>query len=122
MESHPAQAKKRPLWGRWGRFWGRQQAWGSYHKQVGRKPPSLPFLAALAEGKRDARHSSFWTGSFWNESLFPDFSPGQAERLAVLPGTGFGGLAPLPPIIVTNKVQKEKGDDTWQNQENETRL
>lgn len=34
----------------------------------------------------------------------------------------FGGLAPLPPIILTNKVQKEKGDDTWQNQENETRL
>lgn len=95
---------------------------GKLEKPVGRKPPSLPFLAALAEGKRDAKLSSFWTESFWNESLFPDFSPGQAERLAVLPGTGFGGLAPLPPIIVTNKVQKEKGDDTWQNQENETRL
>lgn len=33
-----------------------------------------------------------------------------------------GGLAPLPLIIVTNKVQKEKGDDTWQNQENEIKL
>ena len=54
VESHPAQAQKRPLWGRWGRFWGRQQAWGSYHKPVGRKPPSLPFLAALAEGEGDA--------------------------------------------------------------------
>ena len=122
MESHPAQARKRPLWGRWGPVLGETAGLGKLAKPVGRKPPSLPFLAALAEGKRDAKLSSFWTGSFWNESLFPDFSPGQAERLAVLPGTGFGGLAPLPPIIVTNKVQKEKGDDTWQNQENEIRL
>lgn len=56
------------------------------------------------------------------KAFFPDFSPGQAERPAVLPGAGFGGLAPLPLIIVTNKVQKEKGDDTWQNQENEIKL
>ena len=121
MEKPPAQARKRPLWGRWGPVLGETAGLGKLAKPVGRKPPSLPFLAALAEGERDARHSSFWTGSFWNESLFPDFSPGQAERPAVLPGTGFGGLAPLPPIV-TNKVQKEKGDDTWQNQENETRL
>lgn len=33
-----------------------------------------------------------------------------------------GASPSLPLIIVTNKVQKEKGDDTWQNQENETRL
>ena len=33
-----------------------------------------------------------------------------------------GASPPCPPINVTNKVQKEKGDDTWQNQENETRL
>ena len=122
VESHPAQAQKRPLWGRWGPVLGETVGLGKLAKPVGRKLPSLPFLAALAEGKRDAKLFSFWTGSFWNESLFPDFSPGQAERPAVLPGTGFGGLAPLPPIIVTNKVQKEKGDDTWQNQENETRL
>lgn len=122
MESHPAQARKRPLWGRWGPVLGETAGLGKLAKPVGRKLPSLPFLAALAEGKRDAKLSSFWTGSFWNESLFPDFSPGQAERPAVLPGTGFGGLAPLPPIIVTNKVQKEKGDDTWQNQENEIKL
>ena len=121
MESHPAQARKRPLWGRWGPVLGETAGMGKLAKPVGRKPPSLPFLAALAEGKRDAKLSSFWTGSFWNESLFPDFSPGQAERPAVLPGTGFGGLAPLPPIV-TNKVQKEKGDDTWQNQENEIKL
>lgn len=121
-EEPPAQARKRPLWGRWGPVLGETAGLGKLAKPVGRKPPSLPFLAALAEGKRDAKLSSFWTGSFWNESLFPDFSPGQAERLAVLPGTGFGGLAPLPPIILTNKVQKEKGDDTWQNQENEIRL
>ena len=44
---------------------------GKLAKPVGRKPPSLPFLAALAEGKRDAKLSSFWTESFWNESLFP---------------------------------------------------
>ena len=123
MESPtPPRPGKGPCGAAGGRFWGRQRALGKLEKPVGRKPPSLPFLAALAEGKRDAKLSSFWIGSFWNESLFPDFSPGQAERLAVLPGTGFGGLAPLPPIIVTNKVQKEKGDDTWQNQENETRL
>ena len=122
MESHPAQARKRLLWGRWEPVLGETVGLGKLAKPVGRKLPSLPFLAALAEGKRDAKLSSFWTGSFWNESLFPDFSPGQAERLAVLPGTGFGGLAPLPPIIVTNKVQKEKGDDTWQNQENEIKL
>ena len=120
--ANPARARKRPLWGRWGPVLGETAGLGKLAKPVGRKPPSLPFLAALAEGKRDAKLSSFWTGSFWNESLFPDFSPGQAERLAVLPGTGFGGLAPLPPIIVPNKVQKEKGDDTWQNQENEIRL
>ena len=122
MESHPAQARKRPLWGRWEPVLGETAGLGKLAKPVGKKPPSLPFLAALAEGKRDAKLSSFWIGSFWNESLFPDFSPGQAERPAVLPGAGFGGLAPLPPIIVTNKVQKEKGDDTWQNQENEIRL
>lgn len=122
VESHPAQAQKRPLWGRWGPVLGETVGLGKLAKPVGRKLPSLPFLAALAEGKRDAKLSSFWTGSFWNESLFPDFSPGQAERPAVLPGTGFGGLAPLPPIILTNKVQKEKGDDTWQNQENEIKL
>ena len=112
---------EKALWGRWEPVLGVTAGLGKLEKPVGRKPPSLPFLAALAEGKRDAKLSSFWTGSFWNESLFPDFSPGQAERPAVLPGTGFGGLAPLPPIV-TNKVQKEKGDDTWQNQENETRL
>ena len=111
VEKPPAQARKRPLWGRWGPVLGETAGLGKLAKPVGRKPPSLPFLAALAEGKRDAKLSSFWTGSFWNESLFPDFSPGQAERLAVLSGTGFGGLAPLPPIV-TNKVQKEKGDDT----------
>lgn len=122
VEKPPAQARKRPLWGCWRPVLGETAGLGKLAKPVGRKPPSLPFLAALAEGKRDAKLSSFWTESFWNESLFPDFSPGQAERLAVLPGTGFGGLAPLPPIILTNKVQKEKGDDTWQNQENETRL
>lgn len=122
MESHPTQARKRPLWGRWGPVLGETAGLGKLAKPVGRKPPSLPFLVALAEGEGDAKLSSFWTGSFWNESLFPDFSPGQAERPAVLPGTGFGGLAPLPPIILTNKVQKEKGDDTWQNQENEIKL
>lgn len=121
VESHPAQAQKRPLWGRWGPVLGETVGLGKLAKPVGRKLPSLPFLAALAEGKRDAKLSSFWTGSFWNESLFPGFSPGQAERLAVLPGTVFWGPRPPAPIV-TNKVQKEKGDDTWQNQENETRL
>ena len=122
MESHPAQARKRPLWGRWGPVLGETAGLGKLAKPVGRKPPSLPFLAALAGAERDTKPFPFWAGNLRDKSLFPDFSPGQAERLAVLPGTGFGGLAPLPPIIVTNKVQKEKGDDTWQNQENEIKL
>lgn len=32
------------------------------------------------------------------------------------------GASPPCPHRFTNKVQKEKGDDTWQNQENEIRL
>ena len=120
MEKPPAQARKRPLWGRWGPVLGETAGLGKLAKPVGRKPPSLPFLAALAEGKRDAKLSSFWIGSFWNESLFPDFSPGQAERPAVLPGAKEGGLSrlparsarggphwgpspPLPPVIGTDK-------------------
>ena len=122
MEKPPAQARKRPLWGRWGPVLGETAGLGKLAKPVGRKPPSLPFLAALAEGKRDAKPFRSRQETSGIKAFFPDFSPGQAERPAVLPGTGFGGLAPLPPIILTNKVQKEKGDDTWQNQENETRL
>ena len=45
----------------------------------------------------------------------------QSARLSC-PALVLGASPPLPPIIVPNKVQKEKGDDTWQNQENETRL
>ena len=43
----------------------------------------------------------------------------QSARLSCL-ALVLGSRPPAP--IVTNKVQKEKGDDTWQNQENETRL
>ena len=54
MESHPAQARKRPLWGRWGPVLGETVGLGKLAKPVGRKLPSLPFLAALAEGEGDA--------------------------------------------------------------------
>ena len=59
VESHPAQARKRPCGAAGGRFWGRQRALGKLAKPVGKKPPSLPFLAALAEGKRDAKPFPF---------------------------------------------------------------
>ena len=59
VEKPPAQARKRPLWGRWGRFWGRQRALGKLAKPVGKKPPSLPFLAALAGAERDAKPFPF---------------------------------------------------------------
>ena len=57
--SHPAQAQKRPLWGRWGPVLGETVGLGKLAKPVGRKLPSLPFLAALAEGKRDAKPFPF---------------------------------------------------------------
>lgn len=59
VESHPAQAQKRPLWGRWGPVLGETVGLGKLAKPVGRKLPSLPFLAALAEGKRDAKPFPF---------------------------------------------------------------
>ena len=48
-----------PLWGRWGPVLGETAGLGKLAKPVGRKPPSLPFLAALAEGKRDAKPFPF---------------------------------------------------------------
>ena len=59
MEEPPAQARKRPLWGRWGPVLGETAGLGKLAKPVGRKLPSLPFLAALAEGKRDAKPFPF---------------------------------------------------------------
>ena len=122
VESHPAQARKRPCGAAGGRFWGRRQAWGSWQNRWGENRRPCRSLRPWQElrGTQNLSRSRQETSGI--KAFFPDFSPGQAERPAVLPGTGFGGLAPLPPIIVTNKVQKEKGDDTWQNQENETRL
>ena len=72
-------------------------------------------------------------GQRWGwEGFFPDVCPGQAERLAVLLGAKVGGClacrlgrlgaAPTPPIIVKDKKRKEKGDNLWQNQENEIKL
>lgn len=119
MESHPAQAQKRPLWGRLGPVLGPDSAasrrWGGNRRPCRSLRPWQEL-----RGTQNLSRSRQETSGI--KAFFPDFSPGQAERLAVLPGTGFGGLAPLPPIILTNKVQKEKGDDTWQNQENEIRL
>lgn len=54
VEKPPAQARKRPLWGRWGPVLGETAGMGKLAKPVGRKPPSLPFLVALAEGEGDA--------------------------------------------------------------------
>lgn len=59
VEKPPAQARKRPLWGRWGPVLGETAGLGKLAKPVGREPPSLPFLAALAEGKRDAKPFPF---------------------------------------------------------------
>ena len=59
VESHPAQARKRPLWGRWRPVLGETAGLGKLVKPVGRKPPSLPFLAALAGAERDAKPFPF---------------------------------------------------------------
>ena len=59
VEKPPAQARKRPLWGRWRPVLGETAGLGKLAKPVGRKPPSLPFLAALAEGERDAKPFPF---------------------------------------------------------------
>lgn len=55
----PAQARKRPLWGRWGPVLGETAGLGKLEKPVGKKPPSLPFLAALAGAERDAKPFPF---------------------------------------------------------------
>ena len=55
----PPRPGKGPCGAAGGRFWGRQRALGKLAKPVGKKPPSLPFLAALAEGKRDAKPFPF---------------------------------------------------------------
>ena len=103
-------------------FGGDSGPWGSWQNRWGRNRRPCRSLRPWQElrGTQNLSRSRQETSGI--KAFFPDFSPGQAERPAVLPGTGFGGLAPLPPIILTNKVQKEKGDDTWQNQENEIRL
>ena len=85
VEKPPAQARKRPLWGRWGPVLGETAGLGKLAKSVGRKPPSLPFLAALAEGKRDARHSSFWTGASGMKAFSRTLVRGkQSARLSCL--------------------------------------
>lgn len=102
-------------------FGGDSGPWGSWQNRWGRNRRPCRSLRPWQElrGTQNLSRSRQETSGI--KAFFPDFSPGQAERPAVLPGTGFGGFAPLPPIV-TNKVQKEKGDDTWQNQENEIRL
>ena len=51
----PEKASVGPL----GPVLGESAGLGKLAKPVGRKPPSLPFLAALAEGKRDAKPFPF---------------------------------------------------------------
>ena len=55
----PAPAWKRPLWGRWGPVLGETAGPGEAGKTGGKKPPSLPFLAALAGAERDAKPFPF---------------------------------------------------------------
>lgn len=50
---------EKALWGRWEPVLGVTAGLGKLEKPVGRKPPSLPFLAALAEVKRDAKPFPF---------------------------------------------------------------
>ena len=52
----PEKASVGPLGGR---FWGETAGLGKLAKPVGRKPPSLPFLAALAGAERDAKPFPF---------------------------------------------------------------
>ena len=58
-EEPPALARKRPCGAAGSRFWGQTAGLGKLAKPVGRKPPSLPFLAALAEGEGDAKPFPF---------------------------------------------------------------
>ena len=55
----PRPGPEKALWGRWGPVLGETAGLGKLEKPVGKKPPSLPFLAALAEGKRDAKPFPF---------------------------------------------------------------
>lgn len=56
-------------------------------------------------------------------AFFPDVCPGQAERLAVLPGTKDGAMPRAPYWNYFGKLREtEKGDNLWQNQENEIKL
>ena len=50
---------EKALWGRWGAVLGETAGLGKLAKPVGRKPPSLPFLAALAGAERDAKPFPF---------------------------------------------------------------
>lgn len=59
VEKPPVQARKRPLWGRLGPVLGETAGLGKLAKPVGRNPPSLPFLAALAGAERDAKPFPF---------------------------------------------------------------
>ena len=59
VEKPPDQAQKRLLWGCWGSVLGVTAGLGKLAKPVGRKPPSLPFLAALAGAERDAKPFPF---------------------------------------------------------------
>lgn len=59
VEKPPVQARKRPLWGCWGPVFGETAGLGKLAKPVGRNPPSLPFLAALAGAERDAKPFPF---------------------------------------------------------------
>ena len=55
----PRPGPEKALWGRWGPVLGETAGLGKLAKPVGRKPPSLPFLAALAGAERDAKPFPF---------------------------------------------------------------
>lgn len=121
MEEPPAQARKRPCGAAGGRFWGRQWAWGSWQNRWGgnRRPCRSLRPWRKGRGTQNLSRSRQETSGIkaFSRTLVRGKQSAWLSCLALI-----GGLAPLPPIIVTNKVQKEKGDDTWQNQENEIKL
>ena len=55
----PRPGSEKALWGRWEPVLGETVGLGKLAKPVGKKPPSLPFLAALAGAERDAKPFPF---------------------------------------------------------------
>ena len=119
VEKPPAQARKRPLWGRWGPVLGETAGLGKLAKPVGRNRRPCRSLRPWQElrGTQNLSRSRQETSGI--KAFFPDFSPGKqsawlsclaqrrggclACRLGRLGAAPLGALAPPAPVIGTDK-------------------